>query len=174
MLPKCHSATKQKPLSPKYRTKQLMIRTIESTHSSPQAILQADHPGKTSEDRVSQSVLNREGDRTQPPASVIPWDSLPTPHLPFFSFKNCHGWAESLELVSGHESIFCPDCWLYWLKHLSFLLAHYLLNYWLMRGEQSHLGLVTFSFPCFSILMFCMSLRTNLNVFDVSATIISA
>ena len=122
MLPKCHSATKQKPLSPKYRTKQLMIRTIESTHSSPQAILQADHPGKTSEDRVSQSVLNREGDRTQPPASVIPWDSLPTPHLPFFSFKNCHGWAESLELVSGHESTFSPDCWLFRLKWLSFLL----------------------------------------------------
>ena len=91
------------------------------------------------------------------------WFTEILPPLAIFSFKNCRGWAESLELVSGHESIFCPDCWLYWIKHLPFLLSPYLLNYWLLRGEQSNLGLVTFSFFHFSILMFCMSLRTNLN-----------
>ena len=36
-------------------------------------------------------------------------------------FKNCHEWAESSALVSGHESTFFPDCQLFWLKHLSFL-----------------------------------------------------
>ena len=44
--------------------------------------------------------------------------------FPFnFPFKKCHGWSESLELVSGHESTFSPDCQLFRLKHLSFLLT---------------------------------------------------
>ena len=43
--------------------------------------------------------------------------------LPFFLFKNFHGWAESLEVVLGHESTFSPDCQLFWLKHLSCLLT---------------------------------------------------
>ena len=50
---------------------------------------------------------------------MIHWDSSPS----MFPFKNCHGWAESLVLVSGHESTISPDCWLFWLKHLSFLLT---------------------------------------------------
>ena len=52
--------------------------------------------------------------------------------FPLFPFKNCHGWAESSELVSGHESTFSSDCWLFWLKHLSFLLT---LAFWLLAVE---------------------------------------
>lgn len=37
-----------------------------------------------------------------------------------YHFKNCHGWAESLKLVLGHESAFFPECKLFWLKQLSF------------------------------------------------------
>ena len=40
-----------------------------------------------------------------------------------FPFKNRYGWAESLELVSEHDSTFSPDCWLFWIKRLSFLLT---------------------------------------------------
>ena len=29
--------------------------------------------------------------------------------FPCFPFKNCHGWAESLELASEHESTFSPQ-----------------------------------------------------------------
>ena len=32
--------------------------------------------------------------------------------FPLSPFKNCHGWAESLERVLGHESTFSLDCWL--------------------------------------------------------------
>lgn len=39
---------------------------------------------------------------------------------PPFPFKNCHHWAVSSELVSGHRSTFSPDCWLSQLKHPSF------------------------------------------------------
>ena len=42
----------------------------------------------------------------------------------FYPFKNYNGWAESLDLVLGHESTFSPDCQLFWVKHLSFLLTH--------------------------------------------------
>ena len=35
--------------------------------------------------------------------------------------KTTHGWAESQALISGHESAFSSDCWLFCLKQLSFL-----------------------------------------------------
>lgn len=64
----------------------------------------------------------------------IQWRRMPTPisslkdSLRFspaiiFPFKNCHDWAESSELVSGHKSIVSSDCPLFRGKHLSFLLT---------------------------------------------------
>lgn len=47
-----------------------------------------------------------------------------------------HGWTESWELVSGHESTFPPYCQLFWLKHLSLSTDTYLLNYWLWGSVQ--------------------------------------
>ena len=59
--------------------------------------------------------------RMQNPSSCLD-DSLR--FFPFSLFENFHGWEESLELVSEHESIFSPDWWLfYWhlpLKLLTF------------------------------------------------------
>lgn len=57
--------------------------------------------------------------------------------FPFFSFKNCHGRAESSELVSGYESTFCVDCWLFCIKYLSPLLTR--LNYRFLSSELLNL-----------------------------------
>lgn len=96
--------------------------------------MQVDHSGKIiSIKTASQSASPKEWCRTQTPAWMIHWDSPP----PLFSFKNPHGSAESLELVSGHESTF-SICQLFWSKHLSFLLTLELLVY-----DQPNLGSVT-------------------------------
>lgn len=62
--------------------------------------------------------------------------------FPFFSFKHCHGRAESSELVYGYESTFCLDSWLFWIKRLS-LYWHLPLNYWFLNGELLNLIVVT-------------------------------
>ena len=114
-----------------------MVKKNDQFYSQqlPLAILQADHSGKiTSEERVSQSARFGEWCRTQPPASMIHWDSFPNS---IFPFENCHGWAESSELVSGHESTISPDCRILWLKHLSFLLtlASWIIGFWAQAAE---------------------------------------
>ena len=48
---------------------------------------------------------------------MIHWDPSPQ----YFSFKNSQDWAESLELVSGHEFTFSQDWQLFWLKRISSL-----------------------------------------------------
>lgn len=94
------------------------------------AILQTEHMGKiTSKDRVSQSAGSGEWGRPQPPGLMIHWDSSPSP----FPFKSCLDWAESLELVSGHESIFSPEVQHFWLQRPSFLLT---LDSQLLASEQ--------------------------------------
>ena len=45
----------------------------------------------------------------------------PLPSTALVPFKLCHSWADSTELASEQESIFSPDCQLFWLKHFSFL-----------------------------------------------------
>ena len=84
------------------------------------AILQTEHTSKiTSEDRVSQSAGSGEWCRPQPPGLMIHWDSSASP----FPFKSCRDWAETLELVLGHESIFSPEVQHFWLQRPSFLLT---------------------------------------------------
>ena len=63
--------------------------------------------------------------RTPPPALKSHWDSS------FFPLKS-HGWAESSELVWGHESTFYPDGWFFWLKQLYLLLTHtsQIIGFW--------------------------------------------
>ena len=58
-------------------------------------------------------------------------------------FKNIHSWAESLKLVFGHDSAFCPDCWPPELSNLSFSNQHSLLKYWLSRCKQPSLSSIT-------------------------------
>ena len=55
-----------------------------------------------------------------------------------FSLKNCHGWERYSELVSGQESTFSPDCWIFWTKYLSSLPT---LVLWLLAFEQGTAGL---------------------------------
>ena len=71
--------------------------------------------------------------RVRSPISMIHWDSSPT----IFPFKNCHEWAEALELVSGHESTISPDCCLFWLKYHSFLLtlASRITGLWVVSSQ---------------------------------------
>lgn len=81
----------------------------------PSAILKADNLGKiTSEESKPVCIPGR---RTQNPTSYLD-DSFP-----FFQFINSHGLAESLDLVSGLKSTFCPDFQLFWLKYLFFVLT---------------------------------------------------
>ena len=67
---------------------------------------------------------------THPPASLTHWDSVPPSIFPLKTYHDC---TKSLEFISGHESTFSPDCWLFWLKHLSFLFT---LASWLLSQEQ--------------------------------------
>ena len=78
--------------------------------------------------RESQAICTQWRSRIQPPASVIHWYSSPS----IFPFKNCEGWAESFELTFVHESTILPDCQLFWLMHLSFLLtlASWIIGIW--------------------------------------------
>lgn len=71
------------------------------------------------------------GPRIWPPDIMINWDCFPPSPPPppppatyFFSFKHCHGQAESLDLVSGHTSTISPSCWLFWIKYFSSLPKH--------------------------------------------------
>ena len=38
-----------------------------------------------------------------------------------FPFETCHGWADSSEVISRHESPISAACWLSWLKQFVFL-----------------------------------------------------
>ena len=86
---------------------------------------------------MSQPALNGKWCRAWPPALMIHWDSFP-----FSRLKTVYGWAESLELISGLESSFSPDFWLFWLKQLSFLptLASQVLAFelWAAKPESSY------------------------------------
>ena len=57
------------------------------------------------------------------------------PHI--FPSKNCHDWAESSELDSGQESTFSPDCGLFWIKHLSFIVApaSQIIGFWMASSQ---------------------------------------
>ena len=104
--------------------------TLNSLHSNPAGRL----GGQTPEEGVSQAAHSGDEHRTQPPAWMIHWDSyLLSPHLPF---KHCHGWVESLELVSRLESTSYSVCWLFWWKHLSFLLtlASWITGFWVVSS----------------------------------------
>ena len=70
-----------------------MTSSLPST--DPLANQQVDHTGKiTFEERVSQSSLNEEWCRTQPPASVIHWDSpLFLPLKTFMAEQNPQSWS---------------------------------------------------------------------------------
>lgn len=97
------------------------------------AILQ-DHLGKiTSKDSASPHAMKNDTE-PQPPALMIHLDSSC-----FFSFKNWHSWAESLELVLGHEFTFSPDCQLFWLERFSFLLtfASQIIAFWAVQAAES-------------------------------------
>ena len=71
--------------------------------------------------------------RIWPPALMINWD-----FFPLFPFKNCHGWADYPELVSGHKSIFSPHCRLSGIKHLSSLpkLVPQFIGCWVVSGQS--------------------------------------
>ena len=73
---------------------------------------------------------------------LLSWWCIDTFSFFFFSFKTCHHWIESLELILGHESTFSPDSWLFWLKHLSFLLtfAPFTFNQWVADLEFDNNG----------------------------------
>ena len=75
---------------------------------------------------------------TKEPKTLPQWitELLPFHHF-FFSFEDCHGWAESLELISGNEFTISPSCRLFWLKHLSFLLtlAPWIIGFWVASGQ---------------------------------------
>lgn len=84
------------------------------------------------------------------PTWMIHWDSAP--HL-IFPFKNCHGWAKLLELVLEHpESIFSPDSWLFWVKHLFFLLtfSFWIIGFWTL----SSLTWVQWQLQCSEVCLF--------------------
>ena len=102
----------------------------------PLAILQAEYMAKKkkkkSEESSSQSACNKEWCRIQPPASMIHWNSFPVSPL-----KNCHGWAESLELASEHESTFSPqisgfseESNLPFYKHLPLIIGFWAASSW--------------------------------------------
>ena len=65
--------------------------------------------------------------------NIFYWASLPSVgkvihnlrfiHLHFFFFLTVYGWAESLELISGLESSFSPDFWLFFLLFI-YLFIH--------------------------------------------------
>ena len=105
---------------------------------APLAILQADLTDKITYEGNQMVCTQWTRMYTQPPVSMSHWDP---PQSPLFSFRNCLIWAESWELVSAHKSIFSPDCWLCWLKQLSFLLTStsQLLAFKL-RADEPELG----------------------------------
>ena len=111
-----------------------------SIPTTPLAILNADHLGMiTSEERdktepVNPYVMENNADPKLLPGWFI---ELLHPHL-IFPFKNCHSWAKPLELVLGHhESIFSPDSWLFWVKHLFFLLtlSSWIIGFWTLSSQ---------------------------------------
>lgn len=69
-----------------------------------------------------------------PPRSVMNSDCFP--------FKNCHGRAESSELVLGMRVHLLLRSW-FFLKQLPFY-QHLPPDSWLLSGEQQNLGFVTF------------------------------
>lgn len=72
--------------------------TSSLSPTPPLAILYVDHAGKiTYEESASLYVVENDAEPNLLPQWMIHWDSSP-----LFSFKNCHGRAESSGLVSGH------------------------------------------------------------------------
>ena len=76
------------------------------------------------------------------PALIINWDCFP-----LFPFKNCHGWTQSSEPGPAYKSTFSPDCWLFWIKHLS-SLWNLLLHLLAVEGQAVK--------PMFSYRAWCM------------------
>lgn len=101
---------------------------------APLGILQADLTDKITHEGSQTVCTQCTRMYTQPLASMSHWDS---PQSPLFSFRNCLIWAESWELFLARKSTFSPDCWLCWLKQLSFLLTliSRLLAFELHAGE---------------------------------------
>ena len=114
------------------------------TPEVPLAILQADHSGKISLWRDTWPVWSSgEGGRTHSPASMIHWGSFPSN----FPFKIYPGWAESLELILGHESTFSPRLPAFLIKAPFLSTDTCLSNYWLMSSKQPNLSLIIVSTP---------------------------
>ena len=74
-----------------------------------------------------------------------------------FPSENCHGWAESLELVSWHKSNFSPGCQIFWLPHLSFLLtlASQITGLWVAAAKPGFGNNLRFCFVFF-VCLFCL------------------
>lgn len=86
---------------------------------APLAILQANH----GQDYIwRQSARLHIMEEKAEPNHLLWWFTEILPSS-IFLFNNFYGWVASSELVSGHENTFSQDCWLFWLKYLSFLLT---------------------------------------------------
>ena len=97
----------------------------------------------TSEERAKTEPVNPYAMENNADPKLLPgwFTEILHPDL-IFPFKNCHGWTKPLELVLGHhESIFSPDSWLFWVKHL-FFLWHFpfellAFGHWAVKPEFS-------------------------------------
>lgn len=86
--------------------------------TAPSTILWADHEDKTAAEESQPVCMRRR--KTQTSTSCLS-DSLR--FLPPFSLQKLSWLSRILRGISGHKSSILPDCLLFWLKHLPFLLA---------------------------------------------------